>query len=654
MAEAKIGVGTLINNRYQIQDILGQGGFGRTYLAFDVERFNEPCVLKEFVPTHSKQYAVQKARELFEREARILYKINHPQIPKFLAWFEHAESLYIVQEYISGKTYFRLLNDRLSQQRQPFSQAEVSQWLQNLLSVLDYLHSNDIVHRDISPDNIMLPDGQWQPVLIDFGLVKQRVSQIWEITSHNASPMHEASFVGKFGYSPPEQMRMGQCYPCSDLYSLAVTAIVLLTGKEPGGLINRSLEWQWHAHVEVDDHLAAILDKMLAEKPDDRYQSASEILALLQPQPDSFSGEGLALTLEIEIDETDKNQQIAEIEETDYFKQLQAQADSLRNELYTDLESDTSLDYAASLLDTDADRATSFLVDQLQHSNQPEASSHLDPAFLKQCQQTLSQYIGVVATCVVEDTLEDNPGLSQEQLIEALAAEIPDPQQAAEFRKSVATSLDTQFMPRLSLESAKPIRSQDFEPLQVDTAFEDTLPQLDSRVLDVCQQALSRYIGMMAKCILEDTLDDNPDLSQEQLIEALAAEIPNAQQAAEFKKHVVTALDSLSKTETPTKAMQTDRQMGSMPSQSTSQSRNQTRAVSSSQPTQTFASQCQQELTRCIGPMAKYIVEDTLEQNPHLSVYQLIETLAAEIPNTKQAAEFRQRLLIAVNSSMTP
>jgi len=360
MAEAKIGVGTLINNRYQIQDILGQGGFGRTYLAFDIERFDERCVLKEFLPTHTKRYAVQKARELFEREARILYKVNHPQIPKFLAWFEYAESLFIVQEYINGKTYFNLLADRLAHQHQPFSQLEVRQWLQDLLPVLDYLHGNDIVHRDISPDNIMLPDGQTQPVLIDFGLVKQRVSQFWEITSNNAGSSSEASFVGKFGYSPMEQIRMGQCYPCSDLYSLAVTAIVLLTGKEPGGLMDRSLEWQWRSLVDIDDHLAGILDKMLSEKPSDRYQSAAEILALLQPELPSLPGDGLSLTLEIEIDETNKNLQIAEIEETDYFKQLQAQADLLRNDCYADIETPSLSELPLPALETETPESDGF------------------------------------------------------------------------------------------------------------------------------------------------------------------------------------------------------------------------------------------------------------------------------------------------------
>ena len=652
MAEAEIGVGTLIKNRYQIQDILGQGGFGRTYLALDIERFDEPCVLKEFVPTHTKQYAVQKARELFEREARILYKINHPQIPKFLAWFEHTESLFIVQEYISGKTYFRLLSDRLAQQRQPFSQVEVSQWLQNLLPVLEYLHENDIVHRDISPDNIMLPDGQWQPVLIDFGLVKQRVSQIWEITSHSSSPLHETSFVGKFGYSPPEQIRMGQCYPCSDLYSLAVTAIVLLTGKELGLLMNRSLEWQWRSHVEVDERLAEILDKMLSEKPGDRYQSASEILALLQPKSLALSNDGLPLTLEIEIDETDRNLQIAEIEETDYFKQLQAQADFLRHELYTspdpqDLPPENPISIDVEAIEWD-ERSIS---ERLSSGSEPEVFlSQLDSAFLDQCQQSLSLYIGVMATCILEDTIDENPGFSKEQLIEALATEIPNPQQAAEFKKSIVIELEAQFIPELSLESTKS-SDQVFESLHPDIELDAPLPQLDSTFLNYCQQTLSRYIGMMAKCILEDILDESPSLSEEQLIEALAAAIPNPQQAIEFKKKITTELDASLMAETSQKSIHSTKKVSSQPPKSTSiKSRDQPRSEATFHLTQSFADRCQQELTRCIGPMAKYIVEDTLEQNPQLSVQQLIETLAAQIPNAKQAMEFRQRLSLSLNS----
>ncbi len=656
MTEAKIGIGTLVNNRYQIQDILGQGGFGRTYLAFDIERFDEQCVLKEFVPTYTKRYAVQKARELFEREARILYKINHPQIPKFLAWFEEAESLFIVQEYISGETYFRVLSDRLTQQGFPFSQTEVSQWLQHLLPVLDYLHGHGIVHRDISPDNIMLPHGQSQPMLIDFGLVKQRVSQIWEITSNNATPLPESSFVGKIGYSPPEQVRMGQCYPCSDLYSLAVSAIVLLTGKEPGALMDRSFEWQWRSQAAVDDRLAEILTKMLSEKPDDRYQSAAEILALLQPASSNQASDQLYVTLEIEIDETDKNLQIAEIEETDYFKQLQAQADSLRNEIAPEVPHGST--------------APNFSQDAAIFNQPPlemaaaSAFSQWDPAFLQHCQQSLSRYIGVVATCVVEDAIADHPQASPVQLIDALAAEIPDRQQAAEFRQSAATALSIQFQPAPSLESTPSLESitsidrQDFAPFPphrepdrepVSAVDRERVPEralspLDATFLNRCQQALSHYIGVMAKCILEDTLEDYPGLSPAQLIDALAAAILNRQQATEFKQRLTADLaadlDLQSRFAPGGEALLADRQRAS-----------QSRATPAPPPASTappltaaFIDTCQQELTRCIGPMAKYIVEEVLEENPQLSVQQLVETLAMAIPNPQQAKEFRQRL----------
>jgi serine/threonine-protein kinase len=652
MAETKIGIGTLINNRYQIQEILGQGGFGRTYLAFDIERFNEECVLKEFVPTNAKRYATQKARELFEREARILYKINHPQIPKFLALFESFDSLFIVQEYIQGKTYFRLLSERLSYQRQPFSQIEVSQWLQDLLPVLDYLHRNDIVHRDISLDNIMLPDGQIRPVLIDFGLVKQRVSQIWELTSNNASPMYETSFVGKLGYSPPEQIRMGQCYPCSDLYSLAVSAIVLLTGKEPSSLMDRSLEWQWRSYVEVGDRLAEILDKMLAEKPDNRYQSAQEILALLQPEASTLLGNERSLQFELQIDETNKNLQIAEIEGTDYFKELQAQADFLRSSLSIDANLQFPSDLPVSTLNTERslEATEPHFLEALQPAIQAETFSfQFDSDFLERCQQTLSRYIGVMATCILEDTIDDNPDFSKEELIEALAAEIPNPQQSVEFKQSLSIELNAQPVSAFS----KITEQDSFGSFQSDVQSEVAstqldLPQLDSIFLTHCQQALSRYIGVMATCILEDTIDDNPDFSKEELIEALAAEIPNPQQAAEFKQIMTKALETPPGAENPQQSIHSSRRSDLPPGLPPLHSATHPKPATSFPLTQALADRCQQELTRYIGPMARYLVEDTLEQIPNLSVQQLIEILAEEIPNPKQAEEFRQRLSLTL------
>lgn len=295
---AEIYPGTVIDKRYEIQKILGQGGFGRTYLAYDNQRFGDRCVLKEFLSSDTTEVTIQKSRELFEQEARVLYQINHPQIPKFLAWLTDNERLFIVQEYVDGKTYSQLLQERLAREDRAFSEAEVIQWLKDMLPVLDYLHEMKIIHRDIALDNVMYGDKQAKPLLIDFGLVKEKVSKIWSV----------GTILGKMGYSPPEQLRMGHSYPSSDLYALGVCAIVLLSGKMPRDLMDSSLEWQWRSYVDVDRSLEKILDKMLAEKPTQRYQSAKEIIFEIE-QATSSAPQDANLPLkkvQINIDRTKK------------------------------------------------------------------------------------------------------------------------------------------------------------------------------------------------------------------------------------------------------------------------------------------------------------------------------------------------------------
>lgn len=272
--------GTFVDRRYRIRCVLGRGGFGRTYLAADERRFGELCVLKEFVPKNQGDSVVaQKLYELFHREAKILHKLNHPQIPKFFAVFEENDRLFIVQEFIDGKTYWKLLQER-QQRGTAFSEAEVVQWLRHLLPVLAYLHEQNIVHRDISPDNIMLPKRGQLPVLIDFGVVKQAAPHWYEVSSIHPDGSIQASVsVGKLGYAPYEQIRIGQCSPRSDLYALGVTAVVMLTAKPPNMLIDsKSLEWKWQSYVKVHPRLVDILEMMMAEKPQDRYASAQAVL----------------------------------------------------------------------------------------------------------------------------------------------------------------------------------------------------------------------------------------------------------------------------------------------------------------------------------------------------------------------------------------
>lgn len=286
--------GLTLGDRYVIVRQIGQGGFGRTYLAEDVNRFRELCVLKEFSPQVQTAYVVQKAEELFEREASVLYKLQHPQIPRFRELLRlnlwGKEYLFLVQDYVEGETYSHLLNARL-QQGLCFAEAEVRQLLLSILPVLEYIHSLGVIHRDISPDNLMLRTVDKLPVLIDFGGVKQVVatvaSQYYQPGA--VAPPSVLTLLGKVGFAPAEQMQTGLVSPHSDLYALAVTMLVLLTGKHPQELIDTyTLSWQWRREVNLSPILAQVLDKMLSARPSDRYQSARQVLQALNPPPVNY------------------------------------------------------------------------------------------------------------------------------------------------------------------------------------------------------------------------------------------------------------------------------------------------------------------------------------------------------------------------------
>ncbi len=271
-----ISAGTVLQNRYKIIQILGQGGFGRTYLAEDQRRFNEFCAIKELIPNTVDPVAWQKAQELFLREATILYQIQHPQVPQFRERFEQDQRLFLVQDYVAGKTYRSLLDERKAV-GSAFTEQEVLQLMRSLLPVLEHIHSRGIIHRDISPDNIILRDLDNKPVLIDFGVVKELATRL-----QAGNPTAPATYVGKLGYSPSEQMQTGQAYPSSDLYALAVTAIVLLTGREPQELFDENLlSWNWQRWVTVSPHFAQILNRMLSFRPGDRFSSATEVAQAL-------------------------------------------------------------------------------------------------------------------------------------------------------------------------------------------------------------------------------------------------------------------------------------------------------------------------------------------------------------------------------------
>lgn len=279
--------GTRLRDRYVIQQQLGQGGFGRTYRAEDTGRFNEIIVLKELTPSVQGTYALKKAEELFQREAATLHRLEHPQIPRFWELFTAQKRLFLVQDFAEGSTYQQLLEGR-QQQGQTFSETEVTQLFRDLLPVLSYLHGQGVIHRDISPDNIIRRNKDGLPILIDMGGVKQVALDVaTEVATQGSSPgvSTGGTRLGKIGYAPDEQMRLGLVAPHSDLYALAVTALVLMTGHPPQQLQDpQSLEWLWQKQLSLSPNLADILNKMLAPRPVDRYQSAAEIIQALNTQ----------------------------------------------------------------------------------------------------------------------------------------------------------------------------------------------------------------------------------------------------------------------------------------------------------------------------------------------------------------------------------
>ncbi len=285
-----IPLGTVLQKRYRVTKVLGQGGFGRTYLSQDTGCFDEMCVLKEFSPNDRGRDALKKSKELFQREAQVLYQINHPQIPKFRANFEEQKRLFLVQEYAEGKTVAKTLSERLKN-NQTFKEAEAVEFLQNMLPVLSHIHSMGIIHRDISPDNIIFRDKDKLPVLIDFGVVKAGVTQL-EVSTQ----IHQGTTVGKAGYAPGEQLQTGEAYANSDLYALAVTVVVMMTGRKPESLIDKStMTWKWHQWVPtLTPWFAKILNKMLSRSPNSRYQSANEVAQALRSVSDFVGSTALS------------------------------------------------------------------------------------------------------------------------------------------------------------------------------------------------------------------------------------------------------------------------------------------------------------------------------------------------------------------------
>ena len=267
----------LLNNRYRVIEKLGEGGFGLTLLVEDIQMpSHRHCVIKQLKPHTQNPQIDQSVRERFGQEAAVLEKLGegHSQIPKLYGHFEEDGLFFLAQEWIDGET----LSDRVKSVGK-MSEKEVKKVLSSLLPVLEYIHSKQIIHRDIKPQNVLVRKCDDEPVLIDFGVVKEAISQ-----AVNTWDSDLTASMGTPQFMSPEQAA-GRPEYSSDLYSLGLTAIYLLTGKWPRELEtdSQTREIVWRNHdVKVSVRFAAILDKAIRFHPLSRFVTAQEMLAALE------------------------------------------------------------------------------------------------------------------------------------------------------------------------------------------------------------------------------------------------------------------------------------------------------------------------------------------------------------------------------------
>ena len=406
----------LLEGRYRVMRQLGSGGFGKTYEVSD--RSGPFQVLKVLSNNHPKYV------ELFQREAQVLARLNHHGIPRVEpnAYFvflprNRSEPLHcLVMEKIEGLN----LEQYIQQRGSPIDHKLARQWLIQLVTILQEVHSQHFFHRDIKPSNIMLrSDGHL--VLIDFGTAREVTD-----TYVTKQATGEVTGVISAGYTPPEQFN-GQAVPQSDFFALGRTFIYLLSGKDPSKLYDSytdELRWR-DATSLASPQLTDLLDRMMARFPHQRPQTAAEILKQLEQ-----------ISSDTYIPQNSLPKGIPQI----YFQQtLPVQPLAQQTEELRPYRPSSPSAPKSPLTPQPEIPPVPPPTANPSHSSIPTTAPALDPNFIRYCQQELAEYIGPMAAIICRRTLAQNPGLSANQLVEALAKKIPNSKHSQEFQRRLLT-----------------------------------------------------------------------------------------------------------------------------------------------------------------------------------------------------------------------
>jgi serine/threonine protein kinase len=365
----------LLDGKYRVVQELGQGGFGTTYEILDLN--SRPWVLKVLMDNHPKYV------ELFEQEAQVLARLNHPGIPKidldgyFLYYPEGKEEPLhcLVMEKIEGLNLSQYIKQRGDR---PIKPKRALRWLAELTLLLEQVHSKNFFHRDIKPSNIMLRSNGCL-ALIDFGTAR-------EVTQSYLQKMAEGEITGVItqGYTPMEQMR-GKAVLQSDFYALGGTMIYLLTVQNPTKFYDLTKEKLiWHSAVpDIAPEFANLIDRMMAFSPAKRPSSSREIFQAV-----------------IEIDSSLH----------------------ILDEHFDDISSHSKAEKSLANITT----KTALL---------PSFNTKITPEFIERCRQELAEFIGPMAHIICQRTIKQNLSMTESELCNLLAQTIPNPQQAKEFKR---------------------------------------------------------------------------------------------------------------------------------------------------------------------------------------------------------------------------
>ncbi|BAT54129.1 serine/threonine kinase PknB [Nostoc sp. NIES-3756] len=455
-------LGTVLVGRYQIREMLGGGGFGKTYIAIDTQRPGQPkCVVKHFQPvTHNPEF-LETARRLFNSEAETLEKLgHHDQIPRLLAYFEENHEFFLVQEFIEGHSLKVEMPPN-----QPWSEDKVVKLLQQGLDILKFIHFHQVIHRDIKPENMLrrLQDGK--VVLIDFGAVKQVQTQISGLSGQTEMTIA----IGTPGYMPLEQFR-GKPQLNSDIYSLGMVCIQALTGVHPRQLEEDPAtgEFLWQYRAKVSNELASVLSKMVLINNKLRYQSANEVLEALQnnfyPQvetqvtvaPSTFMQPSPVTTSQQPVDDGySQNSLILSAEQYNHLENtlmkfvgpigrtlLQRAASvssyqELIDSLSSHLTGNQQTEFKQKVISLLEEPTTKYENTAINQPQQPQPDiNKINDAFVRECERELLNLIGPIATLLVQKVIKSGIAAnSRAEFIQTLAAEIPDAQKALQFQK---------------------------------------------------------------------------------------------------------------------------------------------------------------------------------------------------------------------------